>query len=165
MALGALPQNALSTAQHLGVMADEIWYLAGDRSTDLQWYSRRGLLIGLYTATGTRTAAARAIFCSRWCNLCNTRARTPSRACSAYRQLARLQRDMASHSARISGWCVPLLTVASKPLTWQPRRLLNREFLDRRLRDVEAFGASVGEVNEPRVHHCSFDVQCVAYST
>lgn len=59
MALGALPQNALSTAQHLGVMADEIWYLAGDRSTDLQWYSRRGLLIGLYTATGTRTAAAR----------------------------------------------------------------------------------------------------------
>lgn len=62
MALGALPQNALSTAQHLGVMADEIWYLAGDRSTDLQWYSRRGLLIGLYTATGTRTAAARTIF-------------------------------------------------------------------------------------------------------
>ena len=53
MAVGALPQNAVRTAEHLGVVVDEIWFYAGDRSTDMQWYSRRGLLLGVYVATGT----------------------------------------------------------------------------------------------------------------
>jgi ubiquinone biosynthesis protein COQ9 len=41
MALGALPQNLMETARNLGIMADEIWWHAGDRSTDMNWYSRR----------------------------------------------------------------------------------------------------------------------------
>ena len=53
MALGALPIHAPTTAHHLGVLVDEIWFFAGDRSTDLHWYTRRGLLMGVYVATGT----------------------------------------------------------------------------------------------------------------
>ena len=51
MALGALPHNAGTTAHHLGVAVDEVWFFAGDRSTDLHsvyWYTRRGLLLGGY---------------------------------------------------------------------------------------------------------------------
>lgn len=51
MAVGATPANAVDTAYHLAVMADEIWYLAGDRSVDMNWYSRRGLLLGAYVTT------------------------------------------------------------------------------------------------------------------
>lgn len=51
MGIGALPQNLPRTLQLLLDMADEIWYSAGDRSADFTWYTRRGLLIGVYTAT------------------------------------------------------------------------------------------------------------------
>jgi ubiquinone biosynthesis protein COQ9 len=53
MAIGALPQNLPYTIKSLAIMADELWWLAGDRSTDINWYSRRALLIGIYTATET----------------------------------------------------------------------------------------------------------------
>lgn len=51
MALGASPSNLPSTLELLGTTVDDIWYLAGDRSTDLTWYTRRGLLLGVYVAT------------------------------------------------------------------------------------------------------------------
>ncbi|KAA0175842.1 hypothetical protein FNF27_02563 [Cafeteria roenbergensis] len=51
MALGALPQHALDTSTELGVTVDELWYLAGDRSADASWYSRRGLLLGVFAST------------------------------------------------------------------------------------------------------------------
>jgi ubiquinone biosynthesis protein COQ9 len=51
MALGMQPQNVTETANLLAVFADECWYLAGDRSTNLHWYSRRALLLGVYVAT------------------------------------------------------------------------------------------------------------------
>lgn len=51
MAVGALPQHALATTLELGVMADELWYLAGDQSTDTAWYTRRGLLLAVHSAT------------------------------------------------------------------------------------------------------------------
>eukprot|EP01135_Chromosphaera_perkinsii_P000903 Nk52_evm1s153 gene=Nk52_evmTU1s153 len=51
MALMAGP-NAIGNAfVNLGTFVDEVWYLAGDRSTDLNWYSKRALLIGVYTTT------------------------------------------------------------------------------------------------------------------
>lgn len=51
MALGALPSALPTTLHLLGIMADEVWWHAGDRSTDLNWYSRRLLLMGVYGAT------------------------------------------------------------------------------------------------------------------
>lgn len=30
---------------------DDIWHGAGDRSTDMDWYTKRALLGGVYTAT------------------------------------------------------------------------------------------------------------------
>lgn len=45
---------ALHPAQGLKALyrtVDEIWYLAGDRSTDFSFYTRRMLLAGVYTST------------------------------------------------------------------------------------------------------------------
>lgn len=51
MALGALPQNAPTTMQKLATLADEIWYFAGDQSTDASWYTKRAVLTAVYTST------------------------------------------------------------------------------------------------------------------
>lgn len=50
-ALSILPENAPYAAQAGAIMADELWYHAGDRSTDMTWYTRRSLLLGVYAAT------------------------------------------------------------------------------------------------------------------
>lgn len=51
MALGALPPNAPTTLNKLAKLADEIWYFAGDKSTDASWYTKRALLTGIYAST------------------------------------------------------------------------------------------------------------------
>ncbi|GLD93964.1 hypothetical protein PINS_up002569 [Pythium insidiosum] len=51
MAIGALPPNAPGTMQKLGRLADEIWYFAGDKSTDATWYTKRAILTGIYAST------------------------------------------------------------------------------------------------------------------
>ncbi|KAF1334756.1 Rpsu-divergently transcribed protein, partial [Globisporangium splendens] len=51
MALGALPQNAPTTFAKLAKLSDEIWYFAGDKSTDASWYTKRALLTGIYAST------------------------------------------------------------------------------------------------------------------
>ncbi|KAJ3234300.1 Ubiquinone biosynthesis protein coq9, mitochondrial [Chytriomyces hyalinus] len=51
LALMAMPQNAPYALKNLGHIVDEIWFAAGDRSTDLNWYSKRTLLAGVYTST------------------------------------------------------------------------------------------------------------------
>lgn len=51
MGVAALPQNAPTTTRLLAVAADEIWYQAGDRSTDTTWYTRRVLLMGVSAST------------------------------------------------------------------------------------------------------------------
>ncbi|KAJ3317983.1 Ubiquinone biosynthesis protein coq9, mitochondrial [Boothiomyces sp. JEL0866] len=45
------PQNALSTARQLKDLTSEMWHLAGDTSVDLNWYSKRLMLAGVYTST------------------------------------------------------------------------------------------------------------------
>ncbi|KAJ3181980.1 Ubiquinone biosynthesis protein coq9, mitochondrial [Geranomyces variabilis] len=47
----AQPPNAPMSLRNLGELVDEMWYLAGDRSADLNWYSKRTLLAGVYTST------------------------------------------------------------------------------------------------------------------
>ncbi len=47
----ALPQNMALGARCLYRTVDAIWYAAGDRSTDHNFYTKRGLLAGVYGAT------------------------------------------------------------------------------------------------------------------
>ena len=49
----ALPPNIPSALETLALMVDDIWYMAGDKSTDVNWYTKRALLASLYTSTGT----------------------------------------------------------------------------------------------------------------
>ncbi|CAN0105160.1 unnamed protein product, partial [Ectocarpus fasciculatus] len=51
MSIGLLPQNAGATATAVAVLADELAFLAGDRSTDLSWYGKRGVIAGMYAST------------------------------------------------------------------------------------------------------------------
>lgn len=76
MSVGALPQNAGGTAIALAVLADELAFLGGDRSTDLAWYGKRAAIAGIYASTGdektcmyaainaTLDTAADACYCS-----------------------------------------------------------------------------------------------------
>lgn len=52
LAVAALPHNAPTTLRLAAVAADELWWHAGDRSTDsVTWYSRRLLLMGVAAST------------------------------------------------------------------------------------------------------------------
>ena len=51
MALGALPQNVPSTVNNIARMIDDVWHFAGDRSTDMNWYSKRALAGAVYAST------------------------------------------------------------------------------------------------------------------
>lgn len=47
----ALPQNAPLAARLLYETVDMLWRAAGDRATDFNFYTKRGMLAGVYTAT------------------------------------------------------------------------------------------------------------------
>ena len=47
----ALPKNIMIGAKSVYRTVDAIWYFAGDNSTDFNFYTKRGLLIGIYTST------------------------------------------------------------------------------------------------------------------
>lgn len=47
----AWPTHAALSAKLLHRTVDTIWYAAGDRSTDFNWYTKRGLLAPVYGAT------------------------------------------------------------------------------------------------------------------
>lgn len=51
LAFYALPHNTLAGTQALYKTLDEIWHLAGDRSTDFSFYTRRMTLAGVFTST------------------------------------------------------------------------------------------------------------------
>jgi ubiquinone biosynthesis protein COQ9 len=51
LSLLALPQNLRLGAKLLYEAVDTIWHGAGDASTDFNFYTKRGLLAGVYTAT------------------------------------------------------------------------------------------------------------------
>ncbi|XP_066504881.1 ubiquinone biosynthesis protein COQ9, mitochondrial isoform X2 [Hoplias malabaricus] len=51
MSLLLLPPNIANSLKHLSTLVDDIWYYAGDRSTDLNWYTRRAALTGIYNTT------------------------------------------------------------------------------------------------------------------
>lgn len=47
----AMPQNSFQGMRHMAKMASLMWYEAGDNSTDFNYYTKRGLLAGVFTAT------------------------------------------------------------------------------------------------------------------
>ena len=47
----ALPQNAALGARLLYDTVDALWYAAGDTATDFSFYTKRGMLAGIYAAT------------------------------------------------------------------------------------------------------------------
>jgi ubiquinone biosynthesis protein COQ9 len=49
--LFALPQNVPLAAKLLYETVDTLWHAAGDTSTDFNFYTKRGLLAGVYAAT------------------------------------------------------------------------------------------------------------------
>lgn len=52
-ALGVLaqPHNAPHALTLLTNLVDDIWYALGDKSVDMNWYTKRGLLAGVYVST------------------------------------------------------------------------------------------------------------------
>lgn len=51
LGLLSLPHNAPLAATTLWRTVDAIWYAAGDTATDFNYYTKRGLLAGVYSAT------------------------------------------------------------------------------------------------------------------
>ena len=51
MAVLALPRQAGVAARSLAGTVDAIWRAAGDRSVDFSWYTKRGILAGVYGTT------------------------------------------------------------------------------------------------------------------
>ncbi|XP_041096245.1 ubiquinone biosynthesis protein COQ9, mitochondrial-like [Polyodon spathula] len=51
MSILLLPHNIPESLKHLSTLVDDIWYYAGDRSSDLNWYTRRAALTGIYNTT------------------------------------------------------------------------------------------------------------------
>ncbi|KAJ7997780.1 hypothetical protein DPEC_G00215670 [Dallia pectoralis] len=51
MSILLLPHNIPESLKHLSTLVDDIWYYAGDRSTDLNWYTKRAALTGIYNTT------------------------------------------------------------------------------------------------------------------
>jgi len=51
MAWLSLPQNLGLAARLTAATIDAIWHAAGDVSADISWYTKRGILAGVYTTT------------------------------------------------------------------------------------------------------------------
>jgi ubiquinone biosynthesis protein COQ9 len=51
LAVLALPQNARAAAKCTARTVDAIWHAAGDRSADFSWYTKRAILVAVYSAT------------------------------------------------------------------------------------------------------------------
>ncbi|KAJ2343037.1 Ubiquinone biosynthesis protein coq9, mitochondrial [Coemansia sp. RSA 2618] len=47
----AQPVNVATAMRHLGEMSSRMWYLAGDRSTRIDWYAKRSSLAAAYLAS------------------------------------------------------------------------------------------------------------------
>ncbi|KAG7281547.1 hypothetical protein CRUP_007581 [Coryphaenoides rupestris] len=51
MSILLLPHNIPDSLKHLSSLVDDIWYYAGDRSTDMNWYTKRAALTGIFNTT------------------------------------------------------------------------------------------------------------------
>ncbi|KAF9930880.1 Ubiquinone biosynthesis protein coq9, mitochondrial [Modicella reniformis] len=51
LAVMGQPSNVPMALNHLAKIVDEIWHLAGDKSADMNWYTKRASLAVIYTTT------------------------------------------------------------------------------------------------------------------
>lgn len=51
MAIQTLPQNAVQSWTNLSRGVDDIWFYAGDKSNDFNWYAKRVSLAAVYKST------------------------------------------------------------------------------------------------------------------
>ncbi|KAJ7550867.1 hypothetical protein O6H91_07G122500 [Diphasiastrum complanatum] len=51
LSIQANPLNLPTTLKQRALLMDEIWHAAGDRSSDMDWITKRAILGGVYTAT------------------------------------------------------------------------------------------------------------------
>lgn len=51
MAIGAYPSNCSETSSILWQYSDDCWYLSGDRSNDMNFYTKRSLFLYCYMST------------------------------------------------------------------------------------------------------------------
>ncbi|EGC40036.1 hypothetical protein DICPUDRAFT_44820 [Dictyostelium purpureum] len=51
MQLLANPTNIINTSPSMLQLVDDVWFLVGDKSSDFDWYAKRGLLAALYTSS------------------------------------------------------------------------------------------------------------------
>ncbi|XP_030059432.1 ubiquinone biosynthesis protein COQ9, mitochondrial isoform X2 [Microcaecilia unicolor] len=51
MSIMLFPQNIPAALNLLTSMVDDMWHYAGDQSTDINWYTRRAMLAGIYNTT------------------------------------------------------------------------------------------------------------------
>lgn len=47
----AQPSCVTTSVHELFLLADEIWYLAGDKSVDVSWYTKRAILSAIYSSS------------------------------------------------------------------------------------------------------------------
>jgi ubiquinone biosynthesis protein COQ9 len=50
LALMALPSNISLSLHELASLSDEVWFLSGDTSVDMSWYTKRASLSTIYAA-------------------------------------------------------------------------------------------------------------------
>ena len=51
LGIQAQPSNMATAMRQRAELVDDIWHACGDTSTDYNWYTKRGLLAGVYAAT------------------------------------------------------------------------------------------------------------------
>eukprot|EP00696_Hemimastix_kukwesjijk_P006883 gnl/Hemi2/18723_TR6195_c0_g1_i1.p1 gnl/Hemi2/18723_TR6195_c0_g1~~gnl/Hemi2/18723_TR6195_c0_g1_i1.p1 ORF type:complete len:247 (-),score=29.35 gnl/Hemi2/18723_TR6195_c0_g1_i1:48-731(-) len=51
LALQSIPYNVPQALHNKALLVDEMWFQAGDKSTDLNWYTKRGLLAAVHAST------------------------------------------------------------------------------------------------------------------
>jgi len=51
LAVHTSPGSLPTAIRQVSQLVDDIWYAAGDKSADFNWYTKRALLVGVYTAT------------------------------------------------------------------------------------------------------------------
>lgn len=51
LSLQSQPRNVSTALKQLTQVTDDIWHAAGDKSTDYNWYTKRGLLAAVYSST------------------------------------------------------------------------------------------------------------------
>ncbi|KAH7443368.1 hypothetical protein KP509_02G031200 [Ceratopteris richardii] len=51
LSIQANPANLPTSFKQRAVLMDEIWHVAGDHSSDIDWYAKRGILAAVYAAT------------------------------------------------------------------------------------------------------------------